>query len=383
MAIISQNTDIMPKHMKKISIISVFVFVALAIMLGFSPSYAKAYGYSYPNRYSYGSDYYYNYNPRPVYVQPVYVTQPVVVTQPVIVRSVVDTNNQFALTSSCSAKVNYSANTGVTTIVWSADPSGGNGYYSYSWTGTDGLLNNHKDAYFTYSTAGNKYASVTITSGNQTITVNCSPINIPAYNIVYPNNYYPQNYYPTNQNALVNYSNNLDVGCYVDPTNAKIDQPVTWTTEVSNAISPVSYSWSGSESLTGAQSSVIKYYGTTGTKSAVVTVTSADGRTMTKACSNAVTVTNTKVASTASKVVASTKPVNTTNTANTVSSNAISTPVTEKPVVTLSDKTNIPNQSASAILSLGSIPWGWVSVMIIFLLFFTIMYLLFNKKKVS
>ncbi len=375
MAIISQNTDDMPKHMKKISNISVFVLVALAIMLGFSPSYAKAYGYSYPNRYSYGSDYYYNYNPRPVYVQPVYVTQPVIVSQPVVVRPVEIINNQFALTSSCSAKVNYSTNTGVTTIVWSADPSGGNGYYSYSWTGTDGLLNNHKDAYFTYSNPGNKYASVTITSGNQTITVNCSPVNIPAYN-VYPTNYYSQNYYPLNQNGVLGYSNNLDVGCYADPINAKIDQPITWTAEVSNAISPVSYSWSGSESLTSNQSSVIKYYGTTGTKSAVVTITSADGRTMTKACSNAVTVSSAKVASATTKVVASTKP------ANVVSSNTVSTPVTEKPVVTLSDKSNTPNQSASAILSLGSIPWGWVSIMIIFLLFFTIMYLLFNKKKV-
>jgi hypothetical protein len=101
----------------------------------------------------------------------VYVTQPVVV-QPTVVY------NQANLTSSCSASVTYNNGTGVANVVWRANPSGGNGYYSYSWTGTDGLTSSYKDAYYNYSTSGTKYASVNITSGGHTITVNCTPVNI-------------------------------------------------------------------------------------------------------------------------------------------------------------------------------------------------------------
>jgi hypothetical protein len=150
---------------------------------------------------------------------------------------------------------------------------------------------------------------------------------------------------------------------------------VTWTAEVSNAISPVTYSWTGSENLSGTQSSIIKYYGTSGNKSAIVTVTSADGRTSTKACSNSINVTNNVVAKAKTTATPSTqaKVVNPkTETVSQVNTD-------QKPVVTLEPSSS---QAAASILSLGNFPWGWVSVMVILVLFLTIIYLLFNNKKV-
>ncbi len=369
-----------------------FVLMALVIMLGIvisMPSNTNAgydYGYynnsydSYSGRYGYDTSY---YSPtatvRPVYTQPVYVTQPIYVTQPVIVQQPVVVQptvvyNQANLVSSCSAKVSYNNGSGVANVVWSANPSGGNGYYSYSWTGTDGFTSSHKDVYVNYSTPGIKYASVNITSGGHTITVNCSPVNI-----VYP---YSINYQTVYSNTYtrpvyVTANSNLDIGCFVDPTNAKVDQPVTWTAEVANAVGPLTYSWTGSEGLSGSQSSVIKYYGTPGSKSAIVTVTSADGRTATKACSNAITISTTKVAKAPAKPAVAYTPVKT-------ETKPVAVVQTPKPVVDLapSDTTQSTNQSAVSLLSLNNVPWGWVAIIIILILFFTVMYLLFNDKKI-
>ena len=59
-------------------------------------------------------------------------------------------------------------------ITWYATASGGNGYYSYAWTGTDGLSSNESSISQTYTSSGTKTATVTITSNGQTITKNCS-----------------------------------------------------------------------------------------------------------------------------------------------------------------------------------------------------------------
>ena len=62
------------------------------------------------------------------------------------------------------------------TVTWRANVSGGNGSYSYSWTGNDlfpiGVTTNPATA--SYQTAGQKSASVTVVSGRQTITANCT-----------------------------------------------------------------------------------------------------------------------------------------------------------------------------------------------------------------
>jgi hypothetical protein len=54
-----------------------------------------------------------------------------------------------------------------------------------------------------------------------------------------------------------------------------------------------------------------------------------------------------------------------------------------KPVVDLTAQApQTSNQTASTLLTLNNVPWGWVAIIIILILFFTVMYLLFNDKKV-
>jgi hypothetical protein len=52
--------------------------------------------------------------------------------------------------------------------------SGGTGTYTYSWTGSENLSGTTATVRKTYTTAGTKSASVTITSGSQSTTINCS-----------------------------------------------------------------------------------------------------------------------------------------------------------------------------------------------------------------
>ena len=59
-------------------------------------------------------------------------------------------------------------------ITWYATVSGGNGYYSYSWIGSDQLYANESNISKIYYSSGTKYANVTITSNGQSITKQCS-----------------------------------------------------------------------------------------------------------------------------------------------------------------------------------------------------------------
>jgi len=57
---------------------------------------------------------------------------------------------------------------------FTANPTGGTGTYTYSWSGTDGLSGSGSYVSKTYSTAGVKTATVIVTSGTQTQSANCS-----------------------------------------------------------------------------------------------------------------------------------------------------------------------------------------------------------------
>ncbi len=83
--------------------------------------------------------------------------------------------NTFALT--CSANPT-SALIG-TAITYTANATNGTGSYVYSWTGDDGLSGNATTTSITYSSIGTKNATVTATSGGQTLTAQCSvPITV-------------------------------------------------------------------------------------------------------------------------------------------------------------------------------------------------------------
>lgn len=297
--------------------------------------------YTYPSVYSYDS--------QPTVVQPVFVQQ----ASPFIQQPTVYVQQYSPVYVSCSVNTTF---TSIGTVVtWSAYATGGDGYYTYSWSGSDGFYASGQFAYFTYQFPGYKTASVTVYSNGQSYTQNCSnavTVNAPvivAQQVVQP--------IPVVAPRASNF-NGLDVGCYADPINATPNQPVTWSVEVTGGIPPYSYSWTGSDGLTGAAASVIKFYKTSGAKSAIVTVTSADGRNTVHACSNTVTV--------RSYGAPAPKPV-------------VQQP---QPASTTTPTPNNNGLSASAFFSLATLPWGWISVLIILLLLGTVLYLMFNKTKI-
>jgi len=234
------------------------------------------------------------------------------------------------LSVSCSVNTTF-APIG-TSVTWTAYAFGGNGSYTYNWTGTESLYGYAQSIYRSYNNVGQKYASVTVHSDGQTITRDCSnSLTVGARTIVYAA------------------PKHLDIGCFADPTNLKVNQPVTWSAEVTGGSAPYTYSWSGSDGLSGNQRAVTKYYGTTGNKSAVVTITSADGKTGTRACSNAAIV-----------------------------KSGATTVVAKKPVTQAATSTIV----ASPVFAFPNIPWCWIAVFVIIILFITILYLLFNKSKI-
>lgn len=59
-------------------------------------------------------------------------------------------------------------------VTWFATASGGNGYFSYSWTGSDLLSSSDNTINKIYYSSGTKTASVTVTSNGQSLTAQCS-----------------------------------------------------------------------------------------------------------------------------------------------------------------------------------------------------------------
>jgi hypothetical protein len=288
-------------------------------------------------------------------------------------------NNNYSYNYNSSLGVTCSPNTTFVpvgnSVTWTAYPTGGNGGYSYSWSGSDLLYGSGQSASFAYNSAGSKSASVTVYSNGQTYNAMCNSavtVGVPTNTYAYNNNAYNNN---NNQN-----NGTLDIGCYADPTSIVSNQPVTWVAEATGGVAPYQYSWTGSDGLTSSQSSAIKYYSSTGSKSAVVTVTSADGKSGSRACSNAVAVrsSSSNLATRATTQV--TAKVVTTPTVAVASPSIApqaSTTATPSAQVTTNNA-----QSANSVFSLSNVPWGWVAVIIILVLFATVMYLLFNRTKI-
>lgn len=268
------------------------------------------------------------------------------------------------LSVSCSANQSYVPTGGA--VSWNAYATGGSGIYTYTWTGSDNLYGSGQNLYYNYITPGIKSASVTVYSNGQSITQACSTtVNVGGS---YGGYAYPVStpVYQAPVYATGNY-NGLDIGCYVDPTNARVNQPVTWKAEVTGGAGPYTYSWTGSDGLTGSQSSIIKYYSKSGAKSAIVTVASADGKTGTHACSNQLTVSGSGAPAPAVKASV-TKPA----AAAPAAPAEVEAPVRQ-------DNTSL---ASSSYFSLKNVPWGWVGVLVILVLFATVMYLLFNRQKI-
>ncbi len=266
----------------------------------------------YGQNYSY--NYYGNYNYNTSYVQP--------------------------LTAACSASVNA---TGLgNSVVWNAQASGGNGYYQYSWNGTDALSGVGQSLHYSYNQPGLKYASVTVYSNGQTITQPCSNTASVGMGMI--------------GGPVGPRTGELDIACYADPGTADINQPINWIAEVVGGSGSYNYSWTGTDGLSSSGKSAIKYYASRGVKTAVVSVTSSDGRTGTHACS--------------------------VNIASRTAPTTVVTTTASPQTVAPTTSANQNNLGAAALFSLGNVPWGWVAILVILILFAMVMYLLFNRTKI-
>jgi len=169
--------------------------------------------------------------------------------------------------------------------VWYADASGGNGSYTYSWSGTENLSGSGSSVNKVYGYSGNKSAQVVITSGSQSITRTCSTYisstytpNPPTYYPPYIPPYNPP-YYPTPT------YNPVSVTCSANPSQATTQQNVIWNAYASGGNGSFTYSWTGTDGLSyGNASAIQKVYTTSGVKMASVTVYS-NGQSNTANCS--------------------------------------------------------------------------------------------------
>jgi hypothetical protein len=145
-------------------------------------------------------------------------------------------------------------------VTWSANVNGGNGNYTYSWSGDEGLSGNNQTVYKTYNNTGTKYGTVTVYSNGQSRTAQCN----------------------TNVQNQTTY-NNLNVSCYANPTNPRVNEQVTWTANANGGNGNFSYSWTGTDNLYGSTQTLYKAYSSEGQKQATVTVYS-NGQSQTQTC---------------------------------------------------------------------------------------------------
>ena len=164
------------------------------------------------------------------------------------------------LTGSCTTDIKRGVEGDV--VTWTSQGVGGNGYYSFHWTGTDGLTSNYPTIGKKYTTAGTKTGTVEITSNYQTITRTCTVVI---------------------EKEVVN--QNLEVSCVASPSNTDIGQTVRYTANVTGGDGAYSYSWSGTDGLSSSSRTASKAYSTSGSKSATVTVQSGN-QTRSATCSS-------------------------------------------------------------------------------------------------
>jgi trimeric autotransporter adhesin len=205
-------------------------------------------------------------------------------------------------------------------IVWSANVYGGSGNYSYTWTGTDGVRSSQSTLATIYDAPGTKYATLTVRSGNQTVTRACtSPVTV--------------SFTSTGGGSVAGTSTTrapLEVTCFPSEEKVKAGQMVTWEAVAEGGTGTYKYSWSGSDNLRGTQDMVNKKYPNKGPKFAMLTVTSGS-QNVSVACDGIVEVGNTGLA---------------------------------------------------ALALFGDLSWGLVSILLILILLIAIGYLLYNRSKI-
>jgi len=177
---------------------------------------------------------------------------------------VVSAQYYYPLQVTCRANT-YSAVVN-TQVGWSAVGTGGNGIYTYSWSGTDGLSGNANSVLQTYGTEGTKTASITVTSNGQTVTSNCGSM------YVYANQNYNNNY------------GTLSGSCSANISNPRVGDNINWTAYAVGGNGVYTYSWNDSDGYNAIGQYLSRFYTTIGQKNMTLTITS-NGQSITRNCS--------------------------------------------------------------------------------------------------
>lgn len=140
------------------------------------------------------------------------------------------------------------------TVIWTSQVSGGNGSFSYVWSGTDSLSGFGSSLSRSYSSPGFKSAMLTVTSDSRTLTATCFPS------------------VQVGQGTTI--TSSLFVTCAVIPSAIRVGEATTWYSTVSGGTGSYLYFWSGTDVLSGNSATVQKFYTVPGTKFASLTVAS-------------------------------------------------------------------------------------------------------------
>jgi len=146
---------------------------------------------------------------------------------------------------------------------WTVNLKGGIAPYGFTLAGTDGLSGTTEKTKITYTIAGTKTATVsnlTSSDGQAVIgSFNCTSATVEA--------------------AVAK----LTALCSADDKTITVDNDITWSASVSGGKTPYTYNWTGTDSLSGSNSTVNKTYTKEGDKTAKVNVASSDGQVVTSA----------------------------------------------------------------------------------------------------
>lgn len=145
-------------------------------------------------------------------------------------------------------------------VTYTAVGQGGNGYFTYEWSGTDGLESYNRVVKARYWDPGTKTATVKITSNNYSVTKTCKVV--------------IEEEEPTDD---------LDGYCVGKPSKAEEGDKITWTAYPEGGDGHYEYDWSGTDGLEGDDKSISKRYTKDGKKDAKVKITSG-GQTITEDC---------------------------------------------------------------------------------------------------
>ncbi len=164
------------------------------------------------------------------------------------------------LVGSCSAKVDVRnrGDENDVTITWSARAAGGDNQYTFSWSGTNDLTGSSSSVKKTYVTAGEKIGTVHVTSGNQTMDLECK-MTVRGHMLD-----------ADERSPLVG-------GCSISPGSFSTDNTIIWQTSASGGHTSTTststrYTWDGSNGLDGDTRTVSIKYNGAGTKTGEVHV---------------------------------------------------------------------------------------------------------------